>query len=196
MKTKTIFKVKVDKSDLVGGIKYFPVEVVEKMIEEQAKQGCQPDVEVFQKNPTAGYDKNGFMWSVSEDGYDFWREVIKKHNFGLFFERYPEKLKLVYIVGNSDVGMDIIKTLEKHGGINRRNHCGCIDNVLYYIEPINNTIEICFTDGKDKPLYDVLLTTYTCIDAEVEEKENIAEVSMEEIADMLGVEVKNLRIKK
>jgi hypothetical protein len=188
---KMIFK--VEKSDLVGGIKDFPIEVVEKMIEEQVRQGCQPDVEAFQQYPSAGVRDNGFNWSDSKDGNDFWEEVIGEDNFDLFFEKYPKKNKanLVCIVGDSEIGMDIIKTLEKYGGKNTRGYIGDSDDVIYYIEPNNGNIEICDLD-KDKKLYEVLLATYTPIVAE----ESVLEVTMEEIAKKFGVDVNSLRIKK
>ena len=181
----------VTKNDLKGDIEYFPIEVVEKMIEEQVKQGNKADVEVFQKQNDAGGDKNGFVWSITDDGYVFWVTVIRKRNFDWFFKKYPKKPKLVYIVGNSDIGMDIIKTLENYGGINRNHYTGNYDSCVYYIEPNNNTIEICdFED--DKKLYEVILETYTPIKAE----KFILEVSMEEIAEKFGVDVSNLRIKE
>lgn len=79
---------KIEKSDLVGGIQDFPIEVVEKMIEEQVKQGNLPDVEVFQKNPIAGMDDGGFNWKKTEQGYEFWDEVIGEGDFELFFMTY------------------------------------------------------------------------------------------------------------
>jgi hypothetical protein len=186
---KMIFK--VEKSDLVGGIKDFPIEVVEKMIEEQVRQGCQPDVEAFQQYPSAGVSDNGFNWSDSKDGNDFWEEVIGEDNFDLFFEKYPKKANLVCIVGDSEIGIDIIRTLEKYGGINEHNYTGDRDDVVYYIEPTNKFIEVCDLE-KDKKLYEVLLATYTPIVAE----ESVLEVTMEEIAEKFGVDVENLRIKK
>ena len=186
---KAIFK--VEQNDLVDGIKDFPIELVEKMIEEQVKQGIKADVEVFLKFPAAGIGENGFEWSIAEDGYDFWEKVIGERNFDLFFEKYPKKAKLVYIAGDSEIGMDIIKTLEKYGGINEHNYKGDRDDVVYYIEPNNKFIEVCDFEINIK-LWDVLLATYTSIDAE----QNILEVSMAEIAEKFGVNVSNLRIKK
>jgi hypothetical protein len=183
---------KIEKADLVGEIKDFPIEVVEKMIEEQVKQGNCPNVKVFQKNATADAVEGGFSWFNCEEDYDFWLEVIDGDNFDLFFEKYPKKPNLVYIVGDSEIGRDIIKTLEKYGGINRHNYCGNTDGVLYYIDPNNNNIEMCCVDGTEKMLYEVLLATYTPIDAE----ESILEVTMEEIAEKFGIDVSNLRIKK
>jgi hypothetical protein len=185
---KVIFN--VEKSDLVGDIENFPIEVVEKMVEEQVKQGNKPDVEVFQRCAIAGAELGGFDWFGTNDPL-FWSMVIDGRNFELFFTEYPKKSN-VYIVGDSECGSDIIKTLEKHGGINRHNYIGDSEGVLYYINPNNNTIEMCGVEGKDVNLYEVLLATYTCIEAE----ESVLEVSMDEIAEKFGVEVSNLRIKK
>jgi hypothetical protein len=186
---KTNFK--VEQSDLVGDIKGFPIEVVEKMIEEQVKQGNCPNVEVFQKYNRADRKGGGFNWSNTDDGLGFWQDIINNCDFVLFFKKYPKKAKLVYIAGDSEIGMDIIKTLEKYGGINEHNYKGDRDDVVYYIEPNNKFIEVCDFEINIK-LWDVLLATYTPIDAE----EIILEVTMEEIAEKFGVDVSNLRIKK
>lgn len=186
---KAIFK--VEQSDLVGKIKDFPIEVVEKMIEEQVRQGNCPNVEVFQTDATFDVEDGGFDWNKTDDGMDFWEEVITESNFELFFEKYPKKAKLVYIAGDSEIGMDIIKTLQKNGGINEHDFKGDRDDVLYYIDPNSNFIEIC--DFKlNKMLFEVLLVTYTRIEAE----ESVLEVTMEEIAEKFGVDVSILRIKK
>lgn len=190
---KAIFK--VEQSDLVGNIKDFPIEVVEKMIEEQVKQGNCPNVKVFQNYVTADVDDGGFSWWNTDDGNDFWLEVVGDGNFDLFFEKYPKKnnTNLVYIVGDSEIGKDIIKTLEKYGGINEHRYNGCCNDSIYYIDPNNNLIEMCcFSCKGDEKLYEVLLATYTPIKAE----ESVLEVTMEEIAKKFGVEGTNLRIKK
>lgn len=190
---KTFFK--VEQSDLVGNIKDFPIEVVEKMIEEQVKQGNCPNVKVFQDYVTADVNDGGFSWWNTDDGNDFWLEVVGDGNFDLFFEKYPKKnnTNLVYIVGDSEIGKDIIKTLEKYGGINEHRYNGCCNDSIYYIDPNNNLIEMCcFSCKGDKKLYEVLLATYTPIKAE----ESVLEVTMEEIAKKFGVEGTNLRIKK
>ena len=188
---KTFFK--VEQGDLVGEIKEFPIEMVEKMLFEQVRQGNRPNVEVFQKNLSADVENGGFNWDKAEDEYDFWLGIIDGGNFDLFFEKYPKKNKtnLVYIVGDIEIGMDIIKTLEKYGGINEHNFVGNSENCVYYIEPNNNFIEVC--DFDDNPLlWEVLMATYQPIDAE----EFVVEVTMDEIAEKFGVNVSNLRIKK
>lgn len=186
---KTIYK--VEQNDLIGAIKDFPIEVVQKMVKEQVKQGNKADVSVFHNDATSDVFDGGFDWSKTNDGYDFWTDVIVNDNFELFFKKYPKKPNLVYIVGDSEVGMDIIKTLEKNGGINHHGYTGDSDGVIYYIEPNNDSIEICDID-KNPYLYEVLLATYTPINVE----ESMLEVTMEEIAEKFGVNVSNLRIKK
>lgn len=186
---KAIFK--VEKSDLVGGIENYPIEVVEKMIEEQVRQGNEPDVEVFQRFFAADVECGGFNWEDAEDGYRFWQQILEADNVDVFFKKYPKKTNLVCIVGDSEIGMDIINTLEKYGGINEHNYTGDSDDVVYYIEPTNKFIEVCDLD-KDRKLYEVLLATYTPIVAE----ESVLEVTMEEIAEKFGVDVNSLRIKK
>lgn len=185
---KVIFK--IEQCDLVGNIKDFPIEVIEKMIEEQVKQGNYPDVKVFQNYITSDVDDGGFDWNETNGGYDFWLEVVDNRNFELFFKKYPKKANLVYIIGDSEIGMDIIKTLEKYGGINEHNYKGDKNDCVYYIEPNNKFIEICDFE-LNKMLYEVLLATYTPIDAE----ESIFVVSMEEVAKKFGVDVSKLLIK-
>ena len=186
---KTIFN--VEQSDLVGDINDFPIEIVQKMIEEQIKQGNKANVSVFQQRCITDADNGGFDWDETTDGLEFWKSVISHQEFNVFFKKYPKKTNLVYIVGDSEIGMDIIKTLEKYGGINEHNYKGNRDDVLYYIEPNNNFIEVC--DFKlNNPLYEVLMVTYQPIDPE----EFIVELTMEQIAEKFGVDVNNLRIKK
>lgn len=186
---KAIFKVEM--TDKVGFLKRFPIEVIEKMVEEQYKQGNKPDVKVFQDYVTSDLDMGGFNWGDTEAGYKFWQEVTGELNFELFFKKYPKKANLVYIVGDSECGMDIISTLERNGGINIHDFCGDRDDCVYYIEPNNNHIEICDFE-KSPELWEVLMATYTAIDA----NEDVFEVTMAEIAEMFDVEVSKLRIKK
>lgn len=184
---------KVEQSDLVGQIEDFPLEVVQKMIEEQVRQGNKANVSVFQKVCIASKSQGGFDWENAIDGDTFWQVVISTQEFDVFFEKYPKKknTNLVYIIGDSEIGMDIIKTLEKYGGINEHNFEGNREDCVYYIDPNNNFIEVCdFEDNQS--LWDVLMATYTPIKAE----DIIVELTMEQIAEKFGVDVTNLRIKK
>lgn len=83
---------KITKQDLIGEIKDFPIEVVEKMIEKQVEQGNEADVSVFQVNAT-----NGFIWGKTTEGHIFWSQVIKRKNFELFFKKYPKYPKVMEV---------------------------------------------------------------------------------------------------
>ena len=188
---------KVVNEDLVGELREFPLAVVQKMIERQVMQGNPANVKVFQADTTAEQLDGGFEWEDSPEGWDFWDKVIAGMEFNVFFERYPESNR-VYIVAASEVahenGENVIKTLEKYGGINTNNYSGGDFGAIYYIEPRTNIIQICDTSSghEDKLLYEVLMATYTHIFP----MEFTLEVTMEEIAEKFGVDVKNLHIKE
>lgn len=79
----------VTEKDLIGEIKDFPIEVVEKMIERQVEQGNEADVRVFQEHKTS-YSP-GFDWDETVEGFGFWNSIIDEKNFDLFFEKYPKE---------------------------------------------------------------------------------------------------------
>lgn len=83
----------VTEKDLIGELKGFPLEVVQKMIEEQVKQGNEADVKVFQENVAHSIHKGGFRWSRTEEGQSFWSDVVFDKNFNLFFEKYPKQIE-------------------------------------------------------------------------------------------------------
>ena len=84
-------KYKVKKEDLIGDIKNFPIEVVQKMVDHQVEQENEANVNVFQEFSPAGYFKSGFIWSQTVEGESFWDNVICNERFDLFFEKYPKK---------------------------------------------------------------------------------------------------------
>ena len=189
---------KVVNEDLVGELREFPLVVVQKMIERQVMQGNPANVKVFQADTTAEQLDGGFDWDIAPEGWDFWDKVIAGMEFNVFFERYPESNR-VYIVAASESahenGENVIKTLEKYGGINEKGYAGNNEfGAIYYIEPRTNIIQICDTScgHENKLLYEVLMATYTHIFP----MEFTLEVTMEEIAEKFGVDVKNLRIKE
>lgn len=199
--------IKISKSELVGDIENFPIEVVTKMVEYQIEQGGTANVTVFAINKAASALGGGFSWDFTEEGFDFWFDIIHEGNFEKFFEKFPkleeEKSKFVYIVGDIEYGDVVIAELERRGAINKHRYSGDNNEWLYYIDPTTNIIEYCDTDEVlDNKLYDMLMTFYSPIEIEiveekvVEEEDKTVEVSMEEIAKMMGVEVSNLRIKE
>lgn len=183
--------VKIEQTDLIGEIANFPIEVVEKMIERQIEQTNKADVSIFQKSNTSDLLRGGFDWDKTEEDFKFWKEVINKKNFRMFFVNYPKK---VYIKTPSEkvYGMDVIHTLEKYGGINNHEYVGDTKNCIYYIG-YNNAIEMCeLNKSINIQLGNLIENTYEEINVE----KTIIEVTMEDIAKMMGVEVSKIRIKK
>lgn len=192
--------IKVTNKDLIGQIKFFPIEIVEQMVKEQVKQGNKDDVGIFAVDPCAPYGQGGFTWSMTEAGHLFWSRVLRDKDFNLFFSKYPKKAenttsKLVYAVGDVNNGENVIKALVSRGGINAWHFDGETLDSIYYIEPVTNHIRyLCTKLEKDKRIYDIIVAAFTQI--EVEPKSTTVEVSMEDIARMMGVDVSDLRIKE
>lgn len=186
---------KVTQKDLIGDLENFPIEVVEKMLVEQFKQLGKTDIAVFQYNRNDA--RKGFCWENSADGHDFWNDVIRGKKFDLFFERYPKryplhpKSKAVYIRGDANNGANVIKELESRGGINHHNFSGNENGLLYFIDPKTNFIVK--ANCLEIPLQNLLKTVYTEISPS---EDAMVELTMQEIAEKLGVDVNKLRIKK
>lgn len=83
----------VEQSDLVGRLERFPIEVVQKMLNEQVRQGNKADVVVFQKRLYAARVSGGFDWERSFMGLKFWRDVLIKERFDIFFQKYQKNEK-------------------------------------------------------------------------------------------------------
>src|SRR5690554_1489884 len=77
--------------------KNLPVEIQEKMLDEQERQGNPRNAEVFEKNTKAGAIVGGFYWTDSVEGHDFWEEILLDDNFDLFYEKYPKRPALKVI---------------------------------------------------------------------------------------------------
>ena len=182
-------KIKVNATDLIGDLEGFPFEVVEKMLEYQYAQTKKIEISVFQKDRTKCDNRGGFRWGETNEGHEFWTDVIRRKNFDRFFKRYP-KSREVYIRGRGDIrsGESVIKELESRGGINTLDKMGNANNMLYFIDPITNCIE----SAVDTPFKNLLKTCYT----EITPIDTMVELTMEEIAEKIGVDVNKLRIKK
>ena len=158
---------KVTEKDLVGQIKDFPIEVVQKMIERQVEQGNEDDVTVFQTDRLEYRGHGGFDWGKTREGDSFWCNVIDLKNFDVFFEKYPKKEidTHVYYRGNSERGDEIISELEKLGGTNNYGgYNGKCDDNLYFLDPISKQIRRINTDtyvGQGDLMLDLLKSFYT-----------------------------------
>lgn len=174
---------KVKPSDLKGEIKDFPLEVVQKMVERQYEQTGKCDVKVFQNQKYASSYEDGFRWSQTPEGHNFWRGVISQCLFDLFFTKYP---KYYYIKRTSETKIkDIISKLVSLGGKSTRDYR---ESAIYYISPKTHIVRQC---DSDSIVYDFIETFYT--EAFVD---TVYEYTMDEIAEKLGIDVKRLKIKK
>lgn len=180
-------KYKVTEKDLIDKIKGFPIEVVQKMLEYQVKQGNEEDVKVFQSDPHAGKFSGGFNWSDTIEKSFFWGDVISLKKFDVFFDKYPKNHYVYIYQDGTKNSRDIIETLISRGGKNGgRVSCDGY-KAYYYIQPTTKLIKCATYD-----LEPWLKTFYTEIDVE----SSIKEYTMQEIADKLGINVNELRIKK
>ena len=138
---------KVKENDLIKGLKNFPIEIVQKMLEYQVEQGNKEDISVFQRRVVTDKSCGGFSWTKTCEGTEFWNNVINKSQFGIFFNKFPKKSEIntnVYFRGDRSRGHEIISTLEKLGGDNSFFQLEGIDeDSLYYISKENNYIKAC-----------------------------------------------------
>jgi hypothetical protein len=79
-----------------GGIdmiqfKDLPIEIQQRMLDEQERQGNPRDANVFEKEITAIIPEGGFLWEESVEGFNFWKEIIWNRNFAVFYEKYPKE---------------------------------------------------------------------------------------------------------
>ncbi len=180
---------KVTTKDLIGDLENFPIEVVEKMLQKQYKQVNKKDISVFQEYRFTDKQNGGFRWENTIEGHEFWAKVLRYKNFDVFFERYPKLSKNVYIFGDEKLHENVIKSLERRGGINATNLVGD-GNCFYYIDPKTSHIEIC--SQNEEKLYNVITSTFE----KIEPDKFIVEMTLPEIAEKLGIDVELLRIKK
>jgi hypothetical protein len=67
-------------------IKKLPKQIQNKVFEKQIEQGNKPDKEtylIYSKN------KGNFDFIGTEEGHDFWREIVKG-NYDDFYKKYPK----------------------------------------------------------------------------------------------------------
>ncbi len=77
--------------------KDLPVEIQERMLDEQERQGNTRNAEVFEKNIGADVSQGGFLWGNSEEGFCFWDRVLLNGNFAEFYAKYPKRPRLKVI---------------------------------------------------------------------------------------------------
>jgi hypothetical protein len=74
--------------------KDLPVEIQQRMLDEQVRQGNKRDAEVFANGIYSPKREGGFSWAESVEGYDFWEKIIVSGNFADFYAKYPKHPRL------------------------------------------------------------------------------------------------------
>lgn len=77
--------------------KDLPVEIQQRMLDEQERQGYPRNAEVFEKATSASPFEGGFLWAQSVDGLDFWKKILLDGNFAEFYAKYPKRPRLKVI---------------------------------------------------------------------------------------------------
>lgn len=156
---------KVTKEDLIGDIKDFPIEVVQRMVDIQIEQNLNNCIVLLQ---FCAY--GGFAFGITKEGWEFWNDVILNKNFDSFFEKYPkdedaktEEVKQeidthVYYRGNAERGKEIISELTKLGGINYYDISAQNIYCLYFILPKTKRIG---SASSESTLYNIIEDAYT-----------------------------------
>lgn len=182
---------KITEKDLIGGIKDFPIEVVQKMVDEQVRQGNPADVSVFQGQSGADRSGGGFDWKQSKEGLDFWGRVIIGKNFDLFFDKYPKEHEADswidpkgrrMLVWDSADGEENAKEALVIAKLPGKPGCPYI--------VASRAFELNFKEGLN---YHVSLYRYA---KPIPEKEETVELTLDQIAKKFGISVDKLKIKK
>lgn len=80
---------KITKKDLIGAIKDFPLEIVQKMIDYQFNSNGINNIKILQ-DPLLIETDYVFDWFKTIEGYEFWDRVIHNKEFEIYFKKYPK----------------------------------------------------------------------------------------------------------
>lgn len=123
--------------DLTGQLKGYPLEVVELMLKEQVNQKNYLSLEIFKVDIEATQEYGGFDWGESEDGLEFWTQVIRYRNFNKFFEKYPRKREIFY---TKEKKHELIKILLSRVDLNQPVQ-SITNNIIDIVETISAKID-------------------------------------------------------
>ena len=123
--------------DLTGQLEGYPIEVVELMLKEQVNQKNHLNLEIFKVDIEATQEDGGFDWGESEDGLEFWIQVIRYRNFNRFFKKYPRKLEIFYTKKKKH---ELIKILLNQVDLNRPVQL-ITKNIIDIVETISAKID-------------------------------------------------------
>ncbi len=155
-----------------GALKGFPQEIVEKMLERQFEQTGKRDLSIFEKKIDSNKNNRGFYWGDTVEGFDFWYAVLTRKHFNTFFSRYPKYPKVMMVSNNGDAWTKRVVFMEKCSKFIAWQNAETIEKAQTIVSTSN------WSYAKDI------------------EEPKILEVTIDEIADKFGVNVKDIKIKK
>lgn len=79
----------VKREDICGEISGYPIEIIQAAVDRGVGQGYNASVVIRDLQYSTAC---GFAWSETSEGTEFWSQVMCRHNFSIFFQRYPRKL--------------------------------------------------------------------------------------------------------
>lgn len=162
---------KYNVKSVVGTI--IPDWIVEKMLDEQVRQGNKRDVSVFEKNPSVIFNEGGFNWCDSLDGGSYWYYIICEGEFPEEQKNYPRVMMV------SDDGNNWVK------------------RVLQFEKKIKDEIfYFAWVEADEDSLKKNHIVTWNFAKEVEQEKPKQIELTLDEIANKFGVSVENLKIKK
>ena len=99
---------KIDRHYVTKDLAAMPTRIIDKMMEEQVAQGNAADVSIFDNKLTSSSGAGGFHWGSTNEGNDFWHNVLIEHNFDLFDSvfGYEEKDKPIKKQTTSEPNID------------------------------------------------------------------------------------------
>ena len=80
----------VKPEDLIDDLEGIPIEIAQKMVDYQVKQGNKPNIKIFQNNLFRTKANGGFDWYSTKEGEDYWVEILSDRAFISSFKYYPK----------------------------------------------------------------------------------------------------------
>lgn len=162
-------------------LKELPVEIVEKMLENQVLQGNKRDATVFEKLLSTGYSDGGFTWERSPEGFEFWSDIINYKKYDVFFKKYPKK----------DLALPRVVEVKNSLSDEWRKR------VLVFVRKINNTnYYYCVNDATTLEKSNSIAGISLWREMREVKEPVITELTLSEIATKLNIPVNQLRIKE
>lgn len=74
--------------DIRGAIAGYPIEIIQMAVDRGVEQGCDANCVIQSLQFSAS---GGFSWSGTPEGLKFWLQIMSRHKFRIFFQRYPRE---------------------------------------------------------------------------------------------------------